>query len=93
MTGPATREEGAAAAEVAAAIDVGASVALGAEHWHLSLRFAPEVLKNGMDPLAFLRYLQMLGEIVHIETLGRGYTWTAEARTVHHTSHAPRASH
>ena len=31
--------------------------------------------------------------IVRIETSGRGYSWTAEARTVHHTSHAPRAPH
>lgn len=33
----------------------------------------------------------MLGahRIVHIETPGRGYSWTAEARTVHHTSHTP----
>jgi len=31
--------------------------------------------------------------IVHIETMTRGFGWTAEARTVHHTSHAPRASH
>lgn len=31
--------------------------------------------------------------IVRIEAPGRGYSWTAEARTVHHTSHAPRASH
>jgi hypothetical protein len=27
--------------------------------------------------------------IVHIETSNRGFVWTAEARTVHHTSHAP----
>ncbi|HCB14279.1 MAG TPA: hypothetical protein DEP36_12035 [Gammaproteobacteria bacterium] len=34
----------------------------------------------------------MLGahRIVHIEALARGYSWTAEARSVHHTSHAPR---
>ena len=31
--------------------------------------------------------------IVHIATATRGFGWTAEARTVHHTSHAPRASH
>jgi Na+-transporting methylmalonyl-CoA/oxaloacetate decarboxylase gamma subunit len=31
--------------------------------------------------------------IVRIEAPFRGYGWTAEARTVHHTSHAPRASH
>lgn len=37
----------------------------------------------------------MLGahRIVRIETPFRGYGWTAEARTVHHTSHAPRGSH
>ncbi|MCP5196198.1 MAG: hypothetical protein H6974_05365 [Gammaproteobacteria bacterium] len=34
----------------------------------------------------------MLGahRIVHIEALARGYSWTAETRSVHHTSHAPR---
>ncbi|HJW24484.1 MAG TPA: chemotaxis protein CheA [Rhodocyclaceae bacterium] len=37
--------------------------------WHISVRFGRDVLKNGMDPLAFLRYLQSLGEIVHIVTL------------------------
>ena len=33
----------------------------------------------------------MLGahRIVHIETANRGYGWTAEVRTVHHTSHTP----
>ncbi|RUQ36124.1 MAG: hypothetical protein EKK71_09730 [Candidatus Competibacteraceae bacterium] len=31
--------------------------------------------------------------IVHIEAASRGYNWTAEARTVHHTSHVPRAPH
>ena len=37
----------------------------------------------------------MLGahRVVRIETPDRGFGWTAEARTVHHTSHAPRASH
>ncbi|HPE04600.1 MAG TPA: Hpt domain-containing protein, partial [Thauera sp.] len=70
---PATLEEGAvavgAAPAAASAIDVGGGVALGAEHWHLSLRFAPEVLKNGMDPLAFIHYLRTLGDLVHVETI------------------------
>lgn len=43
--------------------------ALGTEHWHLSLRFGTEVLKNGMDPLAFINYLSTLGRIVHLETV------------------------
>ena len=31
--------------------------------------------------------------IVRIETPERGFGWTSEARSSHHTSHAPRASH
>lgn len=37
--------------------------------WHLSLRFSESVLRNGMDPLSFLRYLATLGEIQALETL------------------------
>ena len=37
--------------------------------WHISVRFGRQVLRNGMDPLAFLRYLLNLGEVAHIETL------------------------
>ncbi len=37
--------------------------------WHISLRFGPDVLKNGMDPLSFLRYLGTLGRIERIETI------------------------
>ena len=40
-----------------------------AEHWHLSLRFGAEVLRNGMDPLSFLRYLGRLGRIAAIVTV------------------------
>lgn len=39
------------------------------DNWHISLRFGPDVLRNGMDPLAFLRYLQTLGTVVAISTL------------------------
>ena len=40
-----------------------------ADHWHISLRFGPDVLKNGMDPLSFIRYLETLGGITAIVTL------------------------
>ncbi len=40
--------------------------------WHISIRFGQDVLKNGMDPLAFLRYLLSLGEIAHMTTLTDG---------------------
>jgi two-component system, chemotaxis family, sensor kinase CheA len=36
------------------------------ENWHVSVRFAESVLKNGMDPLSFIRYLTTLGTIVGI---------------------------
>ena len=37
--------------------------------WHISIRFGRDVLKMGMEPLAFLRYLLNLGDIAHLETL------------------------
>src|SRR5690606_28677785 len=36
---------------------------------HMSLRFGRVVLRNGMDPLSFLRYLGTLGHIERMETL------------------------
>ncbi|HTV22141.1 MAG TPA: chemotaxis protein CheA, partial [Polyangiaceae bacterium] len=35
----------------------------GADEWSLHLRFGRDVLRHGMDPLSFLRYLARLGEI------------------------------
>jgi two-component system, chemotaxis family, sensor kinase CheA len=32
-------------------------------HWHLSLLFGHDALRNGLDPLAFLRYLSNLGKV------------------------------
>ncbi|MTV39503.1 chemotaxis protein CheA [Duganella radicis] len=39
------------------------------DYWHISLRFGRVVLQNGMDPIAFLRYLGKLGRIVGIATV------------------------
>ncbi|MBQ1782727.1 MAG: chemotaxis protein CheA [Gammaproteobacteria bacterium] len=50
-------------------VTVEPSIASGTEHWHLSLRFGPDVLRNGMDPLAFIRYLGNLSRHMHVETL------------------------
>jgi two-component system chemotaxis sensor kinase CheA len=41
----------------------------GRDCWHLSIRFGPDALRNGMDPLSFVRYLATLGEIVHLASL------------------------
>jgi two-component system, chemotaxis family, sensor kinase CheA len=47
----------------------GAAATVAADHWHLSLRFRGEALRNGMEPLAFIRYLEELGQIVAITTV------------------------
>ena len=39
------------------------------DNWHISLRFGKDTLRNGMDPLSFIRYLATLGRIVHVVTL------------------------
>ncbi len=39
------------------------------DHWHISLRFGRDVLRNGMDPLSFLRYLGTLGTITGLVTI------------------------
>jgi two-component system chemotaxis sensor kinase CheA len=38
-------------------------------YWHISLRFGEGVLRNGMDPMSFLRYLATIGRIHRIVTL------------------------
>jgi two-component system chemotaxis sensor kinase CheA len=42
---------------------------VNADHWHISVRFGPDVLRNGMDPLSFVRYLGTIGRISGIATL------------------------
>lgn len=42
---------------------------VSSENWHISLRFGPDVLRNGMDPLSFIRYMKRIGEISEIVTL------------------------
>ncbi|BDU71300.1 chemotaxis protein CheA [Mesoterricola silvestris] len=41
----------------------------GGDHWHISVRFAPTVLQNGMDPLSFVRYLRTLGRMTSLHSL------------------------
>jgi two-component system chemotaxis sensor kinase CheA len=41
----------------------------GAPLWHLSIRFGSDALRNGLDPLAFLRYLGSLGNVAACQTL------------------------
>ncbi len=50
-------------------VDVLEGEAVSSDLWHISLRPNADVLRNGMDPLSFLRYLSKLGRIVYIHTL------------------------
>lgn len=38
-------------------------------NWYLSLRFGPDCLRNGMDPLSFIRYLSTLGDVINLVTI------------------------
>jgi two-component system chemotaxis sensor kinase CheA len=40
------------------------------QQWRISLRFGADTMRNGMDPLSFIRYLGQLGSITDIATLG-----------------------
>ena len=47
----------------------GSASAASTDNWHISLRFGQDILRNGMDPLSFVRYLTTFGEIVRIVAL------------------------
>ncbi len=58
-----------AAPAVAAAVPAKATAPASAGLWHLSLRFASDALRNGLDPLSFIRYLDSVGTVKAIATL------------------------
>ncbi|HEY5758670.1 MAG TPA: chemotaxis protein CheA [Steroidobacter sp.] len=60
--GPATVHAAKPAAAVAPAAGPG-------ERWQITVQFHTEVLRNGMDPLSFIRYLGTLGDIVELQLL------------------------
>lgn len=41
----------------------------GNTSWHISIRFSPDVLRQGMDPMGFIRYLGTIGEIASVVTV------------------------
>ncbi|KMN35970.1 chemotaxis protein CheA [Chromobacterium sp. LK1] len=41
----------------------------GSGLWLLSLRFGPDMLRNGMDPSSFIRYLATIGEVEQIQAV------------------------
>jgi len=42
---------------------------VSSDNWHISLRFGENSLRDGMDPMSFLRYLGTMGTLIHVVTL------------------------
>lgn len=64
-------KEKSSAAEVAVPVTVAAptdeqSLGVANDNWHISLRFGPNALRNGMDPASFISYLTKLGELTSV---------------------------
>lgn len=57
------------APQAAAGATAAVRPASGDAAWHLSLRFGADALRNGLDPLAFIRYLGTLGSITGCEVV------------------------
>ncbi len=55
--------------EIAAPLATQGGSPIGHDSWHISVRFGENLLREGMDPASFLRFLASFGEIVHITTL------------------------
>lgn len=66
----ATNDRSGPPASTAPLIESSGGTVVETDCWHISLRFGPDVLRNGMDPLSFLRYLGNIGRIERMETLG-----------------------
>ncbi|MBX9607399.1 MAG: chemotaxis protein CheA [Gammaproteobacteria bacterium] len=54
--------------ETAARSPAEAETTAGPARWRIELEFGSEVLRNGMDPLSFLRYLETLGTVRDVRT-------------------------
>jgi two-component system chemotaxis sensor kinase CheA len=61
--------DGMLAAEDDNSIEASGGGVVDTDAWHISVRFGPGVLRNGMDPLSLLHYLTSLGEITTLTTL------------------------
>lgn len=63
----------AASAQTPSANSAMAAAPAGAcDLWHISVRFLPDALRNGLDPLAIVRYLDTVGTVQAI------HTWDAD---------------
>jgi len=50
-------------------LDIAADINVANPFWHISLRFSPVMLRDGLDPMSFLRYLLTMGSAVYLHLL------------------------
>ncbi len=62
----------------AVAVEASGGALVLTDSWHISVRFGENVLRGGMDPLSFIRYLGTLGEILGMETISEAMPGAAE---------------
>ncbi|MBD9391470.1 chemotaxis protein CheA [Acidovorax sp. ACV01] len=72
------QSHGASSADGVGNADGATGKPLGSDCWHISLRFDTEVLRHGMDPASFIRYLGTFGSIVHVVAVLDGLPPLAE---------------
>lgn len=58
-----------AAVAATASAELQKAVASEKDLWHISVRLGPDLLRNGMDPLSIIRFLNTMGTITHITTI------------------------
>lgn len=64
--------------EAEADVEASGGGVVNTDSWHISVRFGLHMLRGGMDPLSFLRYLASLGEILALETIPDAMPGAAE---------------
>jgi len=66
---PAPATESGSVVEALADLEASGGGVVNTDSWHISVRFGPHMLRGGMDPLSFIRFLASLGEILALETI------------------------
>lgn len=70
LTGDSNDTSGSDLVETGTGVETeGSSETVPSDNWLISLKFKQDALRNGLDPLSFIRYLGTLGSIVDIITL------------------------
>ena len=68
-TAPAAPVSGGSVVEAQADVEASGGGVVNTDSWHISVRFGPHMMRGGMDPLSFIRFLASLGEIIALETI------------------------